>query len=79
MKQKHGKCEGGVHVDQSNSAMKASTWSWWGGGGGGGVRKNTNCMRKMYDCACANGVWCMVCSQQFTVCLAGPKQGGTIF
>ncbi len=42
MKQKHGKCEGGVHVDQSNSAMKASTWSWWGGGGGGGKKQKWN-------------------------------------
>ncbi len=37
----------------------------------GGVRKNANCMRKMYEKD--DGVWCMVCSRQFTVCLAGPK------
>ncbi len=36
---------GGVHVDQSDCAMKASMILV------GGVRKTANCMRKMYDCA----------------------------
>ncbi len=54
---------GGVYVDQSDSAMRASTWSRWGG-----VRKISNCMRKMYDCAQVQmecGVWCVYKSSQF--------------
>ncbi len=38
------------------------------------MRRETDNMRKMYAGALgANGVWCMVCSQKFTVCLAGAQ------